>query len=134
MSVPWRVQQLGASAGDWFAEIMKGIKSADAKLRACADSVKGRLPDVESVEPQYPHERKGRARKLLEELQAAISEHTSTLQKYQFQISEYSKVAGSKEDIEMLRRMTVELQVWLGNEVKVNAAFTAELVKTLTSF
>jgi hypothetical protein len=126
-------QLLGTSAGDWLTEIMNGIKSADAKLRACADSIRERLPNVESVEPQYALERKGRAKKLLDELVAAISEHRSTLQKYQFQLSEYVKVAGSKEETEILKRMAADLEAWV-IEVKVHAASTADLVKLLTSF
>jgi len=110
-----------------------GIKSADAKLKACAESVRGRLPDVESVEAQYALERKGRAKKLLEELQAAIAEHQSSFKQFQFQLLEYAKVSRSAEDEAMLKKMTADLQAWL-TEVKLNSAFTADLVKTLTKF
>jgi len=126
-------QLLGTSIADWMVGSIDGIKRADAKLRACAVSVRERLPDVESVDAQYALERKGRAKKLFDELQAAIAEHQSSFEQFKFQLREYGKVARSAEDEAMLKKMTTDLQAWL-TEVKANSEFTADLIKTLAKF
>jgi len=91
------------------------------------------LPEVESVNEQYSLERKGRANKLHEELQSAIGEHRSSLQKFQFQVFEYAKVASSPEDVEMLTTLAANLHAWVP-EGQVSAQSAAELLKKLSSF
>jgi hypothetical protein len=127
-------QLLGTSTADWVVEAMDGIRSSDAKLRGCAESVRARMPEVESIDTQYALERKGRATKLIDELKESLSEHQVAVQRFSFKLVEYAKVAGTSEEQAMMNKTIADLQAWRAESKDKTLALATDLINKLKSF
>jgi hypothetical protein len=127
-------QLLGTSTADWVVEAIDGIKNSDTKLRGCAESVEARLSEIESIDAQYGLERKGRAKKLLDELSEALNEHKAVFQQFSFKLLEYAKVAGTAEEQAMMKKTIADLEAWSTEFKAKTLAPTTDLIRKLKSY
>lgn len=102
-------QALGASIADWLKDVEDAEKASEARLASLRESAQIRLEEIASSYSQYPHERKARARELLEEYEKGLADARLTQMGLLHQIRELSGLHKTRKEDEVMRNV---LEQW----------------------
>jgi hypothetical protein len=126
-------QLLGADVKDWLQEIRGEVENSSAKLISSVNLITQQTEEIQAIDSQYVLERRGRAQKLLEQLEIAVGERKAVLGQFQFKLSEYSKLYIPASERSILKELLAELRgEWLETE-KESVARTTALNAKLTA-
>ena len=102
---------LGPETSAWLDELLSSLKVEDDRMAKLCESARKRLEEANSIDLQYPAERKSRAKKILDELTSGIRGHKAQLENVQFQMEVFFQSHKTQREREALERWTSDLKV-----------------------
>lgn len=119
---------LGPSTEEWLRQLNRGVDEAVAKLQNRAEAASQELQKLEAIEPSYAFERRGRAGKLLNDLNAATEEFRVTLENYRIEMEEYAQTRSTPGEGELLQRIVDERKPQL-EDLKRRTGLVGDLIR-----
>lgn len=95
-------EALGPLVGDWLERLNQERQESLSSLVRLTESLTGRVEKIEAIDPGYSHEREGRAKKALEELDEAINRCIGELRGFLFQLEQVTYASISAREARIL--------------------------------